>query len=104
MPLRDATGPLGLGPGTGRGKGICNTRFGYRNMFRVRQGWYFVIVVPFVAVILRDLLNPSGMIRRIVHVLSAPKIKNNAYRTMRDGQFSEINAHSVPMSSQRKIN
>lgn len=106
MPLRDGTGPLGRGAGTGRGKGGCYTGFGYRSMSRTifhgRPGWLLGIVVPLVAAVLRDVLNPSGMIRRIVQVSSAPKIKDYAHRNIRDAQYSEINAQSVPMSSQKK--
>lgn len=108
MPLRDGTGPLGFGPGSGRGKGGCYTKFGYRSMprtiFHGRPSWLLGIAVPLVAAVLRDLLNSSSMIRRIVHLSLTPKIKNIAFRNMHDAEFNEMNAHSVPMSSQRKTN
>jgi hypothetical protein len=58
--------------------------------------------VPIVAAILHDLFNPSGVIRRIVQLSSAFKIKDYAYRNIRDAQYSEINSQSVLMSSKKK--
>lgn len=106
MPLRDGTGPLGLGPGSGRRNDNCYAGFGYRNIsrgiFHGRQGRLLSIGVPLVAAILRDLLNPSGVIRRIPQLASFFKIKDYAYRNIRDAQYSEINSQSVLMSSKKK--
>ena len=99
MPLRDGTGPLGFGPGSGRGKGGCYTGFGYRSMSRTifhgRPGWLLGIVVPLVAAVLRDVLNPSGMIRRIIHVSPALKINNRNDKTISDAEYTEVSVHSV---------
>jgi hypothetical protein len=37
MPGFDQTGPMGHGPGSGRGMGFCG--FGWRNMFAGRHGF-----------------------------------------------------------------
>lgn len=105
MPLRDGTGPFGRGPGSGRGRGKC-TGFISKNIFRSavrgRQGWLFGIVVPIVTVVIRDLLNPSGVLRRIAHASSAPKITSDARKTRRNAEFTVINADSVPIVHRKK--
>lgn len=92
MPLRNGTGPSGLGPGTGRGRGGCRSGSGYRNIsrpiFRGRQGWLAGLVVPLVTVILRDLLNPSGVLRRIAQAFPTGKITHNARNTGRDAEYT----------------
>lgn len=69
MPLCDGTGPLGLGPRTGRGKGRCCTGFNYKSIsysvLSRKYGWLLGLVLPPGTVILRNLLNPSGVIRRV---------------------------------------
>ena len=46
MPRQDKTGPLGAGPMTGRGRGICDGAYGPglgmgRGYGRVMCGWFF---------------------------------------------------------------
>jgi hypothetical protein len=38
MPRRDATGPIGMGPGTGRGFGPCGLGLGWRRRYSPRRG------------------------------------------------------------------
>lgn len=69
MPLRDGTGPWGLGPGTGRGRGRCRT--GMRAAFfgpimvRGRKRWLLGLAAPLIAAAIRDLANPKGLLRQI---------------------------------------
>jgi hypothetical protein len=80
MPLHDGTGPWGLGPGSGRRRrGRCYTNV-FQSGFDRKHGWLFGVLLPLGTAIVRDLLNPSGVIRRIVHVSSAPKIDNNTQK------------------------
>lgn len=44
MPVQDRTGPLGLGPLTGRGLGPCGR--GFRRGFGFRAGFYPQIIQP----------------------------------------------------------
>ena len=68
MPLRDGRGPWWLG--TGRGK--CRDGFSFPGNSHlgigVRKGWLLSMAVPFVAAVIRDVLNPSGMIWQIARV------------------------------------
>jgi hypothetical protein len=80
MPGGDGRGPLGLGPGTGRGKGWCKTGiqppgFG-RTMFRGRRGWFLGIAVPVAFAAVRDLANPQGLLRQFAHALASAMKKN----------------------------
>ena len=104
MPFRDGTGPWGLGPGTGRGKGrYCG--FGYKtfshSVFRGRPGWLLGLVLPLGTAILRDLLNPSGILRRLAHASSAPKITENPNKARRDAEYSVMDTHSIPIKPER---
>jgi len=105
MPLRDGTGPLGLGPGSGRGKGRCYTGFGYRSMSRTvfhgRPGWLLGIAVPLVAAVLRDLLNPSSMICRIVNLSLRQRIADNKQDIVRQAEFSVMNGSAVPIDREK---
>ena len=56
MPNRDGTGPSGMGPGTGRGWGRCFGKAGGRGIF-------YGVLIPAVAGIVRDLMNPNGLLR-----------------------------------------
>lgn len=38
MPMQDGTGPLGRGPGTGRGNGLCGFGLGWRGGSDTRRG------------------------------------------------------------------
>jgi len=98
MPLHDGTGPLGLGPRTGRGKGRCCTGFEYKSVsysaLGRRNGWLLGIVLPLGTAILRDLLNPSGVIRRILHASSTPKISEDVQKTRREAEFTVMDTHT----------
>jgi len=90
MPLHDGTGPWGLGPGSGRRRGRCYTNV-FQSGFDRKHGWLFGVLLPLGTAIVRDLLNPSGVIRRIVHVSSVPKIDNNAQKIRRNAEFTVVN-------------
>jgi hypothetical protein len=84
MPLHDRTGPLGLGPGTGRGRGGCYSGFGCRTIVSSivtrRSNWLIGIAAPLVAAVVRDLLNPSGMIRSVLNVSSHKRVLTNSHK------------------------
>jgi len=101
MPLRNGTGPSGLGPGTGRGRGGCRSGSAYRTishpLLRGRQGWLAGLVVPLVTVIVRDLLNPAGVLRRIVQKLPTGKITDTSRNTRQEAEYTVIDESSVPV-------
>lgn len=107
MPLRDGTGPLGFGPGSGRGRGGCYAGFGYRSMSRTifhgRPGWLLGIVAPLVSVVLRDLLNPSGVLRRIAHASLDKRIADGSKKSIREAECTIMNTQPVPIVPQRKL-
>jgi len=41
MPRFDGTGPMGAGPGTGRGLGLCGAKMGWRRIWGCRGGYGF---------------------------------------------------------------
>lgn len=99
MPLHDGTGPWGMGAGTGRKKGTCFAGFDHRRMsqsvFRGRQSWLVGIAVPLVTTVLRDLLNPSGVIRRIVYESVHKRISDDSQNSVRQAEYSIVSKHSA---------
>lgn len=77
MPFGNRTGPLGLGPGTGRRKGHCNTSFRFgdigRAAFRGKNKWLFGLAAPLAIAVVRDLVNPRGLLRQVVSALITNK-------------------------------
>lgn len=108
MPLHDGTGPWGLGPGSGRGSGRCLTGTGHKSAFHYgfnrKHGLLFGMLLPIGTAIVRDLLNPSGVIRQIVQVSTAPKNGSNASKIRRNAEFTEVDTNSVPNINGKKMN
>jgi len=73
MPYRDGTGPFGLGPGTGRGRGGCWTSSFMQAGLGTRRIGFFGALLPFVAAAIRDLANPNGILRSVGRTLTAQK-------------------------------
>ncbi len=63
MPKGDGTGPGGLGPGTGRGRGWCRGFLFPQNRFSSRRLGFLGAAVPLIGAVIRDALNPDGLIR-----------------------------------------
>ncbi|MBD3319471.1 MAG: hypothetical protein GF350_00070 [Chitinivibrionales bacterium] len=73
MPYQDGTGPLGFGPGTGRGRG-WRRKFTSRRMdFGIRRIGFFGSLIPVAVAAIRDLANPSGFLRSTTRKLIARK-------------------------------
>jgi hypothetical protein len=105
MPLHDGTGPWGRGAGTGRGKGGCYTRVGYNRVihsgFSKKHGWLLGIMVPVGTAILRDLLNPSGVLRRIVHASLDKRIADDSKKIVRKAECTVMNGNAVPVEQKK---
>ncbi|MFP4164865.1 MAG: DUF5320 family protein [Chitinispirillaceae bacterium] len=54
MPSGDGTGPLGLGPGTGKRRGWCAGG---------RKVAFWSLAAPAAAAVIRDVMNPGGVLR-----------------------------------------
>ena len=65
MPRNDGTGPLGLGPRTGRGRGWCRGFFFTGTRGGRRRLGVFGMIVPIVGVIIRDVMNPQGLLHSL---------------------------------------
>lgn len=72
MPQRDKTGPLGQGRKDGRGRGWCNLLFS-SGRISTRKAGMFGVLIPIFGTIIRDLLNPYGLIRPIFKQLLPQK-------------------------------
>ena len=93
MPLRDGTGPLGAGAGTGHGKGRCKRGLGSngfgRALFTGKRGWLLGLAAPVMIAAVRDLGNPSGLLRQLVRALLSDK-KSKKPQILRDAQYSVV--------------
>lgn len=93
MPLRDGTGPLGFGAGTGRGRGRCKSGLGDngfgRSMFTGKRGWFFGLAAPVMIAAVRDLTNPSGLLRQLVRALLSDK-KSKKPQILHATQYSVV--------------
>jgi len=71
MPKFDGTGPIGLGPRSGRGRGKC----GILSMMcdaRRPPGRVFLSLAAIVAgVVVKDAMNPRGIIRKVLSTLGS---------------------------------
>jgi len=65
MPRGDGTGPIGMGPRTGRKMGWCKSVFYSRDVFNVKRFGIIRSVIPVLAALIGDALNPNGIIRSI---------------------------------------
>lgn len=108
MPLRDGTGPSGLGPGSGRGRGGCYTGSGYRNVSRMisygRPGWLLGIAVPLVAAVVRDLMNHTGVIHRMADLTLQKRSAGNIRNNVREAECTVMDTYPVSKAQQRRRN
>ena len=65
MPKGDGPGPGGLGPGTGRGRGWCRGFLYPGNRFSAGRLGFLGAVIPLVGAVLRDAVNPDGLLRSV---------------------------------------
>ncbi len=84
MPGGNGTGPIGFGPGTGRGKGGCLSGKGKKGMKQALWG----AVIPCAGAVIKDITNPHGIIRSLLgklfyrRTLSYPTKKVDASYTI----------------------
>ena len=69
MPRFDGTGPLGRGPGTGRGMGRCGIFTTLCDARRPPGRVFLSLAATVVAVITKDAMNPYGITRRVFRSL-----------------------------------
>jgi len=88
MPLYDGTGPLGLWTGSGRRRRRFCSEFSHRQTprsgFKERSGCLLIIALPLFTAVIRDLMNPSGVFRQILHSISIIKIPDHVYKKQTD--------------------
>jgi hypothetical protein len=90
MPFGDGTGPLGMGPHTGRNSWYLKQNgMGRRNAGSWgKRGLLAGFAVPVVAAVLRDISNPYGFLRTISAKLSGKRILNTTARTIKDTEYT----------------
>lgn len=101
MPLRDGKGPFGSGPRSGRGRGPCGSQYGIvsQDIFRGRNCSLLGIALPLLMVAVRDLLHPSGLLRRIIHSSRTHPIENRLRPIERDTEYSVLNKNREKSST-----
>ena len=99
MPSGDGTGPFGLGPGTGRRKGRCNTGscFGDigRGAFRGKNRWLFGLAAPLVIAVIRDLTSPTGFLRQLSAAFLPGNRMKDPQTIRRDAEYSVLDQQSA---------
>ena len=94
MPRGDGTGPSGLGPNTGRGRGLCGGAG--HTLFGGGRGWFWGLAAPAVAAIARDLANPSGLLRRLARGLLT-RGRNTLPSHIRETEHTVIDTQRRPV-------
>ncbi len=93
MPQGDGTGPLGFGASAGRGRGRCKNGLGSNGLRRVmfggKRGWFLGLAASVMIAAVRDLANPSGLLRQLVRALLSDQ-KSKKPQILRDAQYSVL--------------
>ncbi|MFP4014169.1 MAG: DUF5320 domain-containing protein [Chitinispirillaceae bacterium] len=89
MPYGDGTGPFGLGPGTGRKRGWCAGG---------RKVAFWSLAAPVAAALVRDVMNPGGVLRGCVRQLLGGRKAEK--RIGKDAEFSVLDNGNTSFSSQ----
>jgi hypothetical protein len=94
MPSGDGTGPLGLGPKTGSGRGLCNNAIlsgtPRRAAFGGRKHWLIGLAAPIVVALIHDLANPTGILRHFPSAFLQKRAAKNPQRIRCDTEFSVL--------------
>jgi len=99
MPRLDGTGPLGRGPGTGRGMGWCST--GKRPPGRI----FLSLAVTAVGVVVKDAMNPDGITRRVFRALGhilTPRLREPGGEPARTVREVEVEVLPGPRDLKRE--
>jgi hypothetical protein len=107
MPGKDGTGPYGNDRIHSRGKTWHCTGFRYdgigRTMFRRRGGWIWGICAPVAAAVVRDILNPAGLLRQFMRLVPHDRSRETD-RTIRDAEYEVLeNSKSVQNIDSKEI-
>jgi len=73
MPEGDGTGPFGTGAETGRRMGWCKGFFLPRRQISMRRFGMIGGLIPIAGALMRDALNPQGILRSVSNKLLASK-------------------------------
>ena len=105
MPYFNGTGPSGFGPGTGRGRGKCRTgapkRLRIRQLSGGRHGWFSGLAVSLVAMVIRDVMNPSGLLRGTLRRLRRDRQPETIAASGREAYYTVADNHGEVMEVNR---
>jgi hypothetical protein len=105
MPRGDGTGPMGLGPRTGRGRGMCSAWSRIGGIGRVHRrrggGLLWGLAVPVAAAAVGELLNPRGRLRQVMRAL-LPGKSAPPPRRLDDG-FAPLRIEHRPGGRKREV-
>ena len=96
MPQGDKTGPFGLGPGTGRERGPCGKSLFSRGTFSTKRFGFLYALVPVVAAVIRDAVNPNGLLRSFSRkLLDTRNAARNQKRDAVEAKYTVIDEKKI---------
>jgi hypothetical protein len=92
MPFGDGTGPYGFGPHPGTRRRGC----GMSRRVRFVRRWPVGVAAPLVIAAVRDLTNPSGVLRQLL-ALTKSRLRGRTSRSaVRDAVYTVIDGEHTP--------
>ena len=96
MPRGDGTGPDGMGPGTGRGRGWCRRFLFPNDRFSSKRLGFLGALIPLVGAVIRDAANHDGFLRSFSRkLLSNREAARNQKRAAVEAKYTIIDEKKI---------
>ena len=90
MPKLDGTGPMGKGPLTGRGRGICGLMIHNLIGKKSRTLGFISLTIPAMAAVINDACKPNGITRRLYSAIMGRLTGTTDKQEVSDSQVGYI--------------